>query len=111
MKNISVPECLDGRGKTQGRERLDMPRYLFLYSDGYTEIMPGVEVHNRQELGDAAGANPQEAWENFVAENPWVEDYDIMTDAVYAVEIVGEIECISVEYNNDLWEHVGGPES
>lgn len=88
-----------------------MPRYLFLYSDGYTEIAPGVEVHNRQELGEGVGENPQKAWEQFCEEaGQWVEDHEIYTDSVYAVEIVGEIECISVEYNADLWEHVGNQE-
>ena len=81
-----------------------MKTYLFLYNDGYTEI-DGKEIANRQELGYAAGEGPHAAWESFCKENPWVESYDIMTDAVYFVEVVGTPECLSVEYNADLWEH------
>lgn len=92
-----------------------MFRFLFLYSDGYTEINDKV-IENRQELGEGRGNNPQEAWEDFLSQEngqvgEWVEEHGIMTDAVYAVQIVGDIDCISVEYNDDLWEHVGGPES
>lgn len=83
-----------------------MPRYLFLWNDESVTDEEGNALD--VSLGIGEGPNPQDAFTAFENANKWVSDYAIYTDDITYVEIVGNPDNLSVEYNADHWAHVGG---
>ena len=50
-----------------------MTEYIFYTTEGFTQAPDGEDIENCQLLGRAYGKDKHDALENFVKENPWIE--------------------------------------
>ena len=69
-----------------------MKRYIFLTDGGYT-FQPGSEsiepdVENLQVLGIVDGDTPEHAFDNLIAENPWLKASSFTSTFCYEVNYI-----------------------
>ena len=50
-----------------------MTEYIFYTTEGFTEDPKGEDIENCQLMGRAYGNNQNEALDNLLKENPWIE--------------------------------------
>ena len=51
-----------------------MNEYIIYTTEGFTQDPNGNDIENCQVLGRAFGNNPEEAEENLLKENPWINE-------------------------------------
>lgn len=52
-----------------------MAEYIFYTAEGFTQDPKGDEVENCQLIGRAFGENENEAKNNLLKENPWIDEH------------------------------------
>ena len=52
-----------------------MAEYIFYTAEGFTQAPNGNEIENCQLLGKAYGDNTNQALDNLLKENPWIEEH------------------------------------
>lgn len=65
-----------------------MSHYLFYTSEGYTQAPDNQKIENCQVLGCAHGDNAEDALQNLLAENPWIEKHQYSKEAIVSCQIV-----------------------
>lgn len=65
-----------------------MKKFMFYTADGYTQDINGKDIENCQILGWGNGVNLNEAHQNFLAEQDYLNEFDFET--ITAVKVLEE---------------------
>ena len=83
-----------------------MKQFIFYTTEGYTESPTNAEVGNCQLLGTARGTHEDEALQNLLAENQWIEEQGFSPCEIMARQLLSEETKHDVfELLNYLWEN------
>ena len=73
---------------------LHMAEYIFYTTEGFAQAPNGDDVENCQLVGRAFGNDENEAKNNLLKENPWIEEYDFDKEMFIGKELA---PCKNVE--------------